>query len=272
MQTKKQRLFEEAQAFLINNKDELKTIIDDFQYTVPEDDDNFIEILSTLIIELHIGYMDKSFNIDDCLEYIKYYRQNNYFECVKLLFYAYKYAFFELEINLDDTDRLSRTIYIPVRSSLADIAYGVLTSIKATDNHLFTLEIDNIKYASSLVCKGEDDDFEYASGYLSLLISKHKSFKLLYDDNEQYSFNIKVKLIVYIEEDYYKPVIIKNIKGYGILENDKKSLFDYFNGNNDSLKEFDDFDLDEFQSDLEQNFFRMKIFYENFYNDTEDVS
>jgi len=260
--SKRDKLYDYVVEFLKDNSDELELIIKDFCLNVNKDDLEFIEVLSRQMCELHVAYMDRLLNFDDSLEYIRNYRNNNFLECAKLLFYAFKYVFIELEVKLTRNPKLRRTILISNRTDLSDVGYAILSSMLAYEFYPFKFIINGINYSSDnmdIIDKG--NTYDYASKYMSLLLLTTDKAKFIYDPKEMYEFNIINKGIRYLENDYNKQVIISKCKTLGIIENNKQELYDYLDNKIEEPLVFDGISYDDIIDRADDNYY----FYRNAY-------
>lgn len=176
-------------------------------------------------------------------------------------------------------ENVYRIMKIPYCFHLADFSYMMLAAFKAEASHLFSVYIKDEEF----VCNADPNDIGYVRPYADecsfadLGLRKGSRFKVCYDFGDNYEFTIKVLNIENMDHvTCIDDCQIIDGNGYGIWEdahyelelyyNDKTQFRKFLDSNGlleDSFPIDEDFDLDEYNEVLINDFMLIKKAYEN---------
>jgi len=174
--------------------------------------------------------------------------------------------------------KLHRTILIPAIATVADLAYTIMSVMKATDGHLYHIVYNHEIYDCNINTNDdiyEDEKIDATTTLLySLELDEKSKLKMTYDFGDDWVFEIKVNKVTKIDPNEKYPKVIKG-KGYGIFENNRLIFeqemehgFSYLDVSDEADKpsypyaDFKDFDVEDYQKNLETEFPNIKEIYE----------
>lgn len=187
--------------------------------------------------------------------------------------------YYKLKISLSEyEDKLNRTILFNYNSDLDDLAYTILSIFNTLASHLYMFKDDKDKYECELSLLNAEEmgypDVGKSTFYVTLdmLKMKNNKFTMTYDFGDNYEFVIEILELVELDEIFRIPRVIDG-KGYGIVEDGKHILEDYFNGNpleypllfikrgRFTQVDFDSFDLVESNKKIKREFAKIRNAY-----------
>ena len=187
--------------------------------------------------------------------------------------------YYKLKISLSEyEDKLNRTILFNYNSDLDDLAYTILSIFNTLASHLYMFKDDKDKYECEISLLNAEEmgypDVGKSTFYVTLdmLKMKNNKFKMTYDFGDNYEFVIEILELVELDEIFRIPRVIDG-KGYGIVEDGKHILEDYFNGNpleypllfikrgRFTQVDFDSFDLVESNKKIKREFAKIRNAY-----------
>lgn len=168
-------------------------------------------------------------------------------------------------VSLDQLDNeIYRLISVPSFLPLSALAYSILASMHADGEHLFDFRIHHERYVCDLDESG-DVKASYVH-FMDLDLSEGMKFTLTYDFGENYVFNIE-----YMGNRSSNKIIeVLEGKGYGILEDNKKKLYQaYANVSKGKTlpKKYEKFDLEENEMEILSH---LHLFADMYGEDDED--
>ena len=187
--------------------------------------------------------------------------------------------YYKLKISLSEyEDKLNRTILFNYNSDLDDLAYTILSIFNTLASHLYMFKDDKDKYECEISLLNAEEmgypDVGKSTFYVTLdmLKMKNNKFTMTYDFGDNYEFVIEILELVELDEIFRIPRVIDG-KGYGIVEDGKHILEDYFNGNpleypllfikrgRFTQVDFDSFDLVESNKKIKREFAKIRNAY-----------
>ena len=144
--------------------------------------------------------------------------------------------YYKLKISLDNyEERLNRTILFKETGDLDLLAFTILSIFNTLSYHLYKFKDDKYEYECEISINqaeemGYPDVGKESWGVTldMLKIKKHK-FQMIYDFGANYQFNIEILDTIELKEIYRLPRVIDGV-GYGIVEDGRDLLEDYFDG------------------------------------------
>lgn len=166
---------------------------------------------------------------------------------------SYLYTF-KVSVDMQE-HHVWRTIQMPARASLEDLAFAIMASMNCDEGHLYNVMYKRKVYSGKMSYDMEEDST--SDIFLSeMKLTKRSKMFMEYDFGESYRFNIKVIDIVKTDTvPFYDDIKVLEGEGFGILE-DNHYIFDqYFAGNMEPVQEFlEAYDLELEEFDLAQPF------------------
>ena len=196
------------------------------------------------------------------------YTNGEFEEAYQLVKSVFMHYFVAITVKVKGYEKsLQRKLLIPFRESLADVIYATLASFRAKGDYEATIKKDGTYFTPISII---DDNDLCADIYSATILYTLKGGTIFYNYDEDYRFIITMRKPVYVKKDYEASVIVEGAKGYGIVDDDKTPIDDYFYKdiiNHDF--NWADSRLNELKEDIEERYLNIRDNFENFNVDYE---
>lgn len=166
---------------------------------------------SDIIIDIKEAYFDREFD-----------------KLFELVFDIWKNAYITYTLYLEEFPSvLRRTFQIPLRDTVGDLLLSSLATLRIEGKQYARIQVMNKQFIMDIEKKDKDKVFASGIGLTQLLSTD--DVYLVYDYVDSYVFRLKRGEIVRNTE--YHDIIIKDVVGYGIWEDNRNDFYEYIKDN-----------------------------------------